>query len=121
MSDRLSHVLEQPLHKPPVPPGGRLRSPANGDQRRRPSIKNGQIIRPLFCAARCVDFIVMFAVTLCCASLGRLSFCVHGNTLTRKAKACQLEQVGRGGGARPSSPSTTLSRPADFPPTHPPG
>src|SRR5215203_483385 len=103
MSDRLSHILEQPLHKPPVSPSGRVRSPANAHKRRHPSIKNGQIIRPLLRAARCVDFIGMLAVTLCCVSLGRLSFCVHGNTLTRTAKACQLEEVGRGGGSRLSS------------------
>ena len=93
LRNRLSHILEQPFHKPPVSLGGSLRPPANAHQRRRPSIKNGQIIYPFFRAARCFGPIRMVAITLYWRSLGRLSFCVHGNTLSGKARACQVDEV----------------------------
>jgi len=107
LRNRLRHVLKQSFYKPPVSPGGCLRSSANADQRRHPSIENGQIIRPLFHAARSFDFIGIIAITLCYWSLGGLSFCVHGNTLSRTARGCQVDQAGRGGGSR-------LRRPMDL-------
>jgi len=42
-----------------------------------------------FRTARCLDIIGMIAANLCSGGFGGVSFCVHGNTLTRKARACQ--------------------------------
>src|SRR5215213_7057001 len=107
---RLPRILEQPFQKPAVSQGGRLRSPANANQRRRPSIKNGQIICPLFRAARSFDALGIIAVSLCSWSLGGLSFCVHGNTLSRRPEPVKRPSRGAStlGGIAPPAPTRTL-------------